>query len=412
VNQPPVAAAQLAKLLQCLWRHPEGASKGQVSEELHMGRMTVHRRLKRAVELGLVRRDGVAPSTGGRAPARWSVVPDVARLLVLNVRYRSTSLSMTDLRGRVLMRTDWPGGIMASPAEVCDRAVRSIGHLREQTREKWPDLWGMSVTVPSPVDAQSGLIVPPVFECERAGDWPNVDLRAEMESRVGMPVVLNDEIVALALSAARRPGAPDHLLYVRVSLGLGLGIVSGGNVQLGVGGVSGEFPHVQVFGSSDRVCTCGRTGCLETYVSGLALECEAMRHETLAASPALSRVAQEVGRVTVADIVRAAAAGDPRSMRLISEMANRLGAVLAVVATIYPPGEIVIGGEIAAGGSYIGELVEHTILGRLLPAAASRIRVRVGGRNGVDEIVGAAHAFVESQLTANELVRRLSAAAT
>jgi len=62
-----------------------------------------------------------------------------------------------------------------------------------------------------------------------------------------------------------------EILFINISWGLGMGIICKGNLYYGKSGYSGEFGHAPLF-NNDILCQCGKRGCLETEVSGWALE--------------------------------------------------------------------------------------------------------------------------------------------
>lgn len=108
-----------------------------------------------------------------------------------------------------------------------------------------------------------------------------VDLAGGLSDRLGLPVVVDNDVKAAALGAHRvvttshyggagvatDPGAV--FAYLNIGTGLAAAIVRDGEVLRGVHGVAGEIGHIPVGGSTR--CGCGQTGCLETLASGSAL---------------------------------------------------------------------------------------------------------------------------------------------
>ena len=60
------------------------------------------------------------------------------------------------------------------------------------------------------------------------------------------------------------------MIYVRLSAGIGAGIITAGRLLVGTGGLAGEIGHVPV-AQAGRVCRCGNRGCLETVASPVAI---------------------------------------------------------------------------------------------------------------------------------------------
>ncbi len=92
--------------------------------------------------------------------------------------------------------------------------------------------------------------------------WYDVDPAEALGLRAPADFVCNDAEAAAVGESALRPGAPD-LVFVGLGTGVGGAVVHDGSV------VANLFAHLPGF--SDRTCTCGRTGCLETVAGGWAL---------------------------------------------------------------------------------------------------------------------------------------------
>ena len=106
--------------------------------------------------------------------------------------------------------------------------------------------------------------------------WRDLDLRTELESRIGLPVVVENDANAAAWGEFRYGAGEDvdDLLLVTVGTGVGGGVVLDGRLHRGAFGVGGEIGHMRVV-PDGILCGCGNRGCLESYASGTALVREA-----------------------------------------------------------------------------------------------------------------------------------------
>lgn len=341
-----------------------------------MGRNAVDRRLRTAVDMSLLVPAGRGVSTGGRAPEMWRFNPEAATILALSVSYRSSTAALMSLGGEVLERITWDQGLIDVPDQVTTSAITHLRALAA-ARPDLPSPWAVGVSLPTPVDFRDGSIVMPITDAE-AGGWTGFPLRARLAQALQLAVWIDDEVNVLALAAATRVGAPQDLLYVRLSLGLGMGIVSSSQVHRGAGAASGEIAHIQIAGTGGAQCRCGRHGCLETLVSGAAMEEAASRPEALRASPYLREVMSEHDQILDTDVFRGVAEGDRVCVRIVTEAADRLAIVLAVLTTTYNPGEIVLGGDVSASGQHFAQVVSTAVRHRVLPTTSARMRVRMG----------------------------------
>src|SRR3954471_9953467 len=103
-------------------------------------------------------------------------------------------------------------------------------------------------------------------------DWRNEPLKAEVEQRVGLPVVVENDANAAAWGEYKFGAGKGHRNVICITLGTGLGggIIIGGKLHRGRFGVAAEFGHIRVV-PDGLLCGCGSQGCWEQYASGRAL---------------------------------------------------------------------------------------------------------------------------------------------
>ncbi|BBH18299.1 glucokinase [Nocardioides baekrokdamisoli] len=165
--------------------------------------------------------------------------------------------------------------------------------------------------------------------------WRNLDLKAEIEARIDLPVVVENDGNAAAWGEFRFGAGRDveDMVMVTVGTGVGGGIVINGELVRGAYGVAAEIGHLTVVPDGD-LCGCGKRGCLEAYASGTALE-------------------RRVPGMSGPEITAAARAGDQRCIEAIAGIGRWLGGGLASLAAVLDPGRIVVGGGVAEAGDLL-----------------------------------------------------------
>jgi predicted NBD/HSP70 family sugar kinase len=213
---------------------------------------------------------------------------------------------VTRLRGSAPDAASAAGSTAACPCEV-----HSIG-----------------VTISGDVDTPTGTVQYSPFL-----NWHRVPLAHLVQTATGIPTVIDNDVRALTV-AEQWFGAGVGLssfVLVTVGAGIGCGISVNGRVVSGAHGVSGELGHLPVAGT-DRVCTCGNTGCVEAVASTHAITEQARQ---AAGDPAL----------TMEQAVRLAHGGNPAVRAVFSQAGRAMGRALASVANLIGPERIVISGE-------------------------------------------------------------------
>ncbi|PZS21346.1 MAG: glucokinase [Pseudonocardiales bacterium] len=187
--------------------------------------------------------------------------------------------------------------------------------------------------------------------------WRDEPLQASLQSRLELPVVVENDANAAAWAEVRFGAGrgADHVVAITVGTGIGGGIVLNGRLLRGQFGAAAEFGHVTVV-PDGRPCGCGLRGCWEQYVSGHALVGEA--HELARGRP--DRAAELLGlaggrpeNITGAMITQAAHAGDAVALQCFDVIGTWLGRGLAGLAAVLDPGLFVIGGGVSAAGEML-----------------------------------------------------------
>ncbi|MGE5467768.1 MAG: ROK family protein [Ignavibacteria bacterium] len=162
-------------------------------------------------------------------------------------------------------------------------------------------------------------------------------LRQDLGTALGREVRLANDANCFALSEAADGAAAGAAVVFGVILGTGVGggIVVGGRVLAGANGIAGEWGHNRLPGDEEvwPGCYCGRSGCVETFLSGPGLARDHARQTGEALDPT--------------GIVARAAAGDPACEATLRRYEERLARALAVVINILDPDAIVLGGGLS-----------------------------------------------------------------
>jgi glucokinase len=226
--------------------------------------------------------------------------------------------------------------------------------------------------------------------------WRDAPVADRVAERVGLPVVVEHDANAAALAERHFGAAAGAATAVFVAIGTGIGsaLLLDGEIYRGAFGVAPELGHLPVV-PDGRPCPCGKNGCWERYCSGTALATTAV--ELLARngtrSPVLRRLVRtDPGRVTGQRVAAAAREGDPVAVAAMDEMARWLGAGLAIVADVFDPELVVIGGGVSGSAPlFLDEAREH--YAGMVTGAGRRplARIRTAQLGDAAAVVGAAH---------------------
>jgi glucokinase len=254
-----------------------------------------------------------------------------------------TVFGYVDRKGKCLAHSTIPT-IAHQPADLFFERLHSHAATLFDTIPEKCKLIGIGVGAPN-ANYYTGIIEsPPNLS------WENVNVWAEMRKYYQVPVVITNEANVIALGEMLFGAAQGMKNFIEITLGTGLGsgIVANGELICGADGNAGEIGHTTV-DLHGRECSCGRRGCLETYVSAKGI-CQTVQD-------LMSRSTEESDlrsvfpeNLTFKMINDAAQRGDRFALEAFEYTGTILGIKLAdSVAHLSPEAVIFFGSSIAAG---------------------------------------------------------------
>ncbi|WP_420038061.1 ROK family protein [Streptomyces sp. cg28] len=351
-------------VLDLLRRHGP-LSRAELGTRSGLSRTTLY-----DIVAGLVGSGAVVASTPhvevrkrGRPVEKLSLNPAAGEAVGIDFARRAVHVAAVNFAHEVIGSASEPHTADLSWPERVDIAERLLGTLATVPSDD-PAHSGSAVHL----DALSAIgvgVVGPITDpgSERAHAQGIDGLPDLLRKRFGVSVLLDNNTRLAALAEAVWGAAADSsdVLYLRLSHGVGGGLVVGGALHRGRYGLSGEFGHV-VVDPVGRQCECGGTGCLETRA---------------ALDAVLNRYREAGGRAgDLAGFLAAAAAGEPPALQVLERVGHDVGSVLAAVCHAVGPGVIVVGGELAEAGPALLEPVERSLRQHLMPMARHHIDVR------------------------------------
>jgi predicted NBD/HSP70 family sugar kinase len=282
------------------------------------------------------------------------------------------TIGVADLEYALL--NDPPKTAQTVPSEdwgkTLDLIATTIGTQLDSVGEA--DLVGVGLGLPGPVERSTGS---PESDHLLPG-WEGVPVAEELSKRLDRVGVTNCKVVVGndaslgALGVLTRAvwgnprDAPEDLLYVRVTHGVGLGVVMKGHLVTGADGFAGEIGHVRVQlpGSDAPICVrCKSQGCLEVVASEKAVIDMLRGHAWHENKP---------GPTVVGDF---ADAKDHRTLEVVGRAGWSLAFVLAAAANVLNPRWILLGGDMTEMRSFRSTF-EETLKKYALPQALTHLR--------------------------------------
>jgi glucokinase len=245
-------------------------------------------------------------------------------------------------------------------------------------------LLGLGIGMPG-ANSEKGTVFNPVNFV-----WGDVNLADMIRDQLKLPVFVTNDARASALGEMKFGNAVDLQTFIQITLGTGLGssFVSRKEIINGNEGIAGEMGHTKII-NKNRMCKCGKRGCLETYVS---------------ASGVIRTVFELLGSETIDSHMRDLSFNDLSSEAVTSwaekgdELAQKaylltgeiLGEKLADFVHIFNPEAIIISGGLAKAGKFLFEPMKHALNENLLPSHKNKTQIRISDPDVNYAVLGAA----------------------
>ncbi len=245
-------------------------SRRELVDRLGLGGATVTTQVRRLLDMGFLRELPAQSSGAGRPRVPLEVNPDVGFLVGVSVERLSMVVAAVRVDGTVLE-------VRRHALDTTDAssAGASVGRAAQALIDQYPsiDCWGVGVALSGVVRERQGNVLFSVVH-----GWQSVPFRNFVAEHVSVPVMLANDIHALAHRELSRPGVrnPDDFLLVSVGVGVGMALVRAHQVVPGARGASTEIGHVSV-DPMGPLCGCGNRGCIQALVGGEELAGAASR---------------------------------------------------------------------------------------------------------------------------------------
>lgn len=288
--------------------------------------------------------------------------------------HRHLAVAVADQTHRVLAHLRHSFAEDVSADDGLDLAATLARSALEKAGVRPDQVLGSAVGVPAPIDQLAGT----VGSLSILPGWVGVDIRTQAAARLNLPgpcPVDND--ANLGAYAEHLWGAgvgTANMAYLKLSEGVGAGLIVDGRLYGGPQGTAGEIGHTTVdeFG---EVCRCGNRGCLETLVS---------------ARRVISLLSPTHGPdLTISKVVYLARRDDRACARVLHDAGMSAGRAIADLCSLLNPELIVVGGELAQAKDLLISGMRQMIDRCGVPAATSGLAIRTAALGPRSQLLGA-----------------------
>jgi predicted NBD/HSP70 family sugar kinase len=289
--------------------------------------------------------------------------------------HRHLAVALGDMTGEVLGESRERIDASLTHEVGLERAASLLDRLLAELGADRSDVRTIGLGLPAPITDDvvlTSAILPA---------WEGVHVRRAAAEALGSVVYVENDANLGALAEHRRGlgRGHDNVVFVKVSSGVGAGLILGGSIFRGTNGTAGEIGHLTL-DDQGPLCRCGSRGCLEAYA---------------ATGTTLGLLAEQLPGAGIDEVIAAAKAGNGSALRVFEDAGLHLGWGLAAVTNLVNPGIILVGGDMSHAGDLLLDSARLGLRRHVLSGAAAT-PVMVASLGDRASMIGALVLAIES----------------
>ncbi len=344
-----------ARVISAFEGHPF-LTRQELQDSTGLSRVTISQVVQDLLDEKVLVEADQLPSNGGRKANALAINPSHGFIGICYFSATALTVAVSDLSGEIKNKRREISLIEEGPEKALPNATEWLQDaLKGIPKSK---LLGIVVGVPGPVEHKTGVVInPPIMR-----GWDGVNIREHFAKNFKVPVFLEND-VNLMVIAEHRLIYPEieNLIFVKMSTGIGSGLIIDGRLYRGSQGSAGDIGHVQLDALKGLPCRCGHHDCVESFSSGWALieKLKSMGHKIQ----------------TVSDLVSLARKGDAEVTRLLTEAASYIGHAIADAVNLLNPTKVVIQGRIAEASDRVLATIKEVVYQRASALASKNLEI-------------------------------------
>ena len=306
----------------------------------------------------------------------------------------NTALGILDNNNKIIFENTFETKPEEGVGSFVERSADIIknGYLRLENKY---ELEGIGIAAPG-ANYISGNIESPANL-----NWGNINLIELLKTHFDLPIALINDANAAALGEYNFGAGRGMKNFIVLTLGTGLGsgIFINGKMLHGENGLAGELGHM-IVESNGRKCSCGRNGCLETYVSAGGLKRSVFYF--LSHSNEKSELRNiNFSELTSKKISELAHKSDPIALKVFDFTGEVLGKAMANAVTFFNPEAIILFGGLADANGLLLDPMKQYFEKFLLNLYRGKVKILKSElQNGRAAVLGAC-SFIRDTINKN-----------
>lgn len=367
-------------------------SCADLSDKIHKSIPLTTKMLGKLMEEGMVTETGYAASTGGRRPVMYSLKEDVMYVVSVAMDQLVTQIAILDMQNRNVNRIELFELPLTKNPDAPAALADKINEIISRSGIPKNKIAGIGIGMPGFVNSAKGINYT-FLETE------GVTISQYISTKVKLPVFIDNDSRLIALAELKFGAARQrkNALVINVGWGVGLGMILEGELFRGHDGFAGEFSHIPLF-LNNKLCSCGKSGCLETETSLLVVIEKASKGlESGKLSTLKSKeLSADNPEKAFLNIVAAAGKGDKFAVEILSEAGYNIGRGVAILIHLLNPEVVILSGRGSSAGKIWQAPIQQALNEHCIPVLSAHTEVEISALGYNAELTGAAALVMEN----------------
>jgi predicted NBD/HSP70 family sugar kinase len=366
-------------------------SCAEVSAKIEKSLSLTTKILNELVSEGYVVETGHAPSSGGRRPQMYSLRSDIMYTVAVAMDQFVTRLVVMDMHNKPVNKIETFELSLSKDADALQKLTDKIEEVIINSNIDRNKIAGIGIGMPGFINAKDGLNY---SFLETYGG----SITGFISTKTGVPVYIDNDssmigLAELKFGAARKR---KNVMVINVGWGVGLGLILNRELFRGDDGFAGEFSHIPLF-QNGKLCSCGKSGCLETEASLTAVIEKALQGLAAGKTSILKKEQLENDAPENAGnaIFDAAGKGDRFGVELLSEAGYNIGRGIAILIHLLNPGLVVLSGRGSVAGKILQAPIQQALNEHCIPRLAANTEIMISDIGHEAQLIGSSALVME-----------------
>ncbi len=382
-------------------------SCAELSERIGKSLSLTTKILTELINDGEVVETGYAPSSGGRRPQMYALKPDIMYTVAVAMDQFVTKLAVINMHNYYAGKVETIELNLAKDSDALNKLVSKIEQVINMSGINQSKILGIGIGMPGFIDAKGGVNYSFLETCEQG-------IASYISEKTGIPVYLDNDSSVIALAEQKFGIARHHknVMVINIGWGVGLGLILERTLFRGDNGFAGEFSHIPLF-QNGKLCSCGKSGCLETEASLTAVIEKVMVGLSSGRTSVLKKEQFHTytPELAASAVFEAANRGDRFAVELLSEAGYNIGRGIAILIHLLNPGLVVLSGRGSVAGKILQAPIQQALNEHCIPRLAANTEIMISDIGTNAQLIGSSALVIEKYDKAMPVKKKIPEAA-